>query len=576
MKRSAKDMLELLGIAGGLFLLAWLSQSWFVRLDLTEDQRFTLSDATTALVEDIDEPMLFVIYLDGDLPSGFERLKAETKRMLEEFQVLNSNVQIRFENPSDNPDPQTRRDTYTQLRNQGLSAIQIEIEQVDGVRKQQIFPGAMASHKGRIWPVQLLIEQFATAPETQINASVQNLEYVLASALRGLTQPLTKHIAFIDGHNGLSEMETASLESVLERSYQVSHFNLREYPVDSLTGGISLDLQMRQLNAYDLIIMAKPRSMFSDLDLWLLDQYLMRNGRAIFLVEAVHAELDSLSFAPEFLAYPILDATGLDAPLFNYGVRVNTALLQDLVCAGIPSDVSRKTLRPWAYFPLFLPQVEHPIAKNLNAIRMEFPTTMDTIAVPGVKKTALLLSSPYSKRQPTPGKVSLATLFNEPDRSRFQESALPTAMLLEGALPSFYANRITPITSLGAAPDVARDAKLLVVADGDFIKNQRNLVIPDIPRGLPLPLGFDQFSRQQFGNQDFMLNAVDYLLEGGGLIDVRGRNIVMRLLDQQRIQANRDLLIWGNALLPVLIVLLLTRLYQWRHRRRSHQHHTPS
>jgi ABC-2 type transport system permease protein len=149
-------------------------------------------------------------------------------------------------------------------------------------------------------------------------------------------------------------------------------------------------------------------------------------------------------------------------------------------------------------------------------------------------------------------------------------------MLLEGALPSFYANRITPITSLGAAPDVARDAKLLVVADGDFIKNQRNLVIPDIPRGLPLPLGFDQFSRQQFGNQDFMLNAVDYLLEGGGLIDVRGRDIVMRLLDQQRIQANRDLLTWGNALLPVLIVLLLTRLYQWRHRRRSHQHHTPS
>ncbi|MDO7726032.1 MAG: Gldg family protein, partial [Schleiferiaceae bacterium] len=233
MKRSVKDMLQLLGIAGGLFLLAWLSQSWFVRFDLTEDQRFTLSDATTALVEDIDEPLLFVIYLDGDLPSGFERLKAETKRMLEEFQVLNSNVQIRFENPSDNPDPQTRRDTYTQLRNQGLAAIQIEIEQVDGVRKQQIFPGAMASHKGRIWPVQLLIEQFATAPETQINASIQNLEYVLASALRGLTQPLTKHIAFIDGHNGLSEMETASLESVLERSYQVSHFNLREYPVDS-------------------------------------------------------------------------------------------------------------------------------------------------------------------------------------------------------------------------------------------------------------------------------------------------------------------------------------------------------
>lgn len=541
-----------------------VSQFSFFRLDLTEDQRFSLNESTEALIDQVEDPLLITLYLDGDFPTGFQRLKEETRRMLDEFRARNGNIQYVFINPSENPDPQARRDTYQQLRNAGLNAIQIEVQEADGVKQQQIFPGAIATYRDREWSISLLLEQFATAPEAQINASIQNLEYTLASALKGLTASHRPSIALLDGHGELSPVETASLEASLAKGYDVERFNLREFPVDSLSGQPDLTLQVRRLNSFDLVVLAKPRASFSDLDRWLLDQYLMNNGRAIFMIDAVYAEMDSLSYASEFLAYPILDAMGLGDQLFSYGARINTSLIQDLVCAGVND---RRSVRPWVYFPLFLPQTEHPIAKNLNAVRMEFATTMDTVRVPGVRKTPLLVTSPYTRRQATPGSVSLATLYNEPDQTRYQEGPAMAAILLEGALPSFYANRISPKTSVAPPKAAAADAKLLVISDGDFIKNQRNVVRSDIPRGAPLPLGFDQFTGQQFGNADFLLNALDYMLDGSGLIAVRGREVTLRLLDSPRANENRGAWQGGNALGPILLTLLLGAGYRWLRKR---------
>ena len=264
------------------------------------------------------------------------------------------------------------------------------------------------------------------------------------------------------------------------------------------------------------------------------------------------------------MAYPILDAIGLGDQLFAYGTRINTSLIQDMVCAGVND---RRSVRPWVYFPLFLPQTDHPIARNLNAVRMEFATSMDTVRAPGVVKTPLLLTSPYTRRQPTPGSVGLATLYADPNQALFQEGHLAAGILLEGALPSYYANRISPKTDVAPPKAAATDAKLLVLSDGDFMKNQRNVVRADLPRGAPLPLGFDQFTGQQFGNADFLLNAVDYMLDGSGLIAVRGRDVTLRLLDSPRANAHRWAWQWGNALAPLALVVVLGALYRTLRRR---------
>jgi ABC-2 type transport system permease protein len=537
----------------------------FLRLDLTADQRFSLSDATEALIDQVEEPMLVTIYLEGDFPAGFQRLQAETLRLLDEFRARNRNIRYELVNPSENPDPQVRRDTYTQLQNLGLGAIQLEIQEADGVKTQQVFPGAVVSYNERQWPVSLLLEQFAQAPEAQINASIQNLEYALAASLRGLLQTERKRVALIEGHGELAAIQTAALELNLRKSYDVFRFNLREFPIDSTTGEPSLTMQVRRLNSFDGIIMAKPRESFAELDRWLLDQYLMNNGRAIWMVEAVHAEMDSLSYASEFLAYPQLDFIGLDGLLFTYGARVNTSLATDLVCAGVNDQ---RSVRPWVYFPLMLPQSEHPIVKNLNAVRYEFGTTLDTIRVPGVAKTVLLQTSPYARRRPAPTQVSLAELYNEPVRTLYTEGPLATAILLEGELPSYYANRMVPKTELPAPPSSANDAKLLVVGDGDLGKNQRNIVRSDIPRGAPLPLGYDQYTGQQFGNSDFLLNAMDYLLEGSGLISVRGRDVSLRLLDRPKVDARATFFQTLNTVAPIALVLVLHTLYRRMRKRK--------
>jgi ABC-2 type transport system permease protein len=536
-----------------------------LRLDLTADQRYSLSDATEDLLSQVTEPLLVTVYLEGDFPSGFQRLQAETLRLLDEFRARNGKVRYELINPSENSNPQVRRDTYTQLQNLGLGAIQLEIQEADGVKTQQIFPGAVVSYNERQWPVSLLMEQFAQAPEAQINASIQNLEYALAAALRGLIQTERKRVAFIEGHGELAAIQTAALELNLRKSYEVTRFNMRELPIDSITGQPSIAMQALRLNSFDGIIMAKPRESFTELDRWLLDQYLMNNGRAVWMIEAVHAEMDSLSFASEFLAYPQLDFIGLNGLLFTYGARVNTALATDLVCAGINDQ---RSVRPWIYFPLMLPQSEHPIVKNLNAVRYEFGSTLDTIRVPGVQKTILLQTSPYSRRRPAPTQVSLAELYNEPIRSLFNEGPLATALLLEGQLPSYYANRMVPKTELPAPPLAAKDAKLLIIGDGDVGKNQRNIIRNDIPRGAPLPLGYDQYTGQQFGNSDFLLNAMDYLLEGNGLISVRGRDVSLRLLDRPKVDERAAFFQGLNSLAPIALVLLLHALYRKLRQRR--------
>ena len=529
------------------------------RIDLTQDKRFSLNTSTIKLLKNIQDPMLFTIYLDGDFPSGFQRLKLESLRLLEEFRAENPNIKYILVNPSENSDSQARRDTYTQLKNSGLSAIQIKVEEQDGVKEQQIFPGAIVSYQDKEWPVSLLMDQFASNPEAQINASIQNLEYSLATSVKGLTDNYRRSIGILHGHDELKPIETASLELSLSKSYDVEHFNLREFPIDTITGEPDLSKQVMQLNSFDLIILAKPKMYFSDLDRWLIDQYLMNDGKCILMLDAIYAEMDSLSYSPDFLAYPIISDLNLEDPLFSYGVRINTRLIQDMVCASLND---RKSILPWVYFPLLLPQTDHPIAKNLNAIKMEFATSIDSVRVPGVKKTPLLFTSPYSRSQPMPGKVSLSTLYNKPTQSKFQEKGLITAILLEDSIPSFYANRIAPKTSFRTPPAKANNAKLLVISDGDFIRNQRNLIRSDIPRGAPLPLGFDQFTQQQFGNSDFIQNAIDYMLDSKGLIYVRGREVTLRLLDSQKIEKNKNLIIGTNLIAPAGVILIFGIIFR--------------
>lgn len=568
MKKRSQDILRFALLLVVLILLNIISSFSFFRLDLTSEKRYSLNEATLNLLDKVEDKVLFTIYLEGDFPSDFKRLQRETKQMLDEFRAHNPNIEYVFINPNQSDDAQTRRETWEQLRFKGLEAIQIQVEEEGGQAQRQVFPGAIATYGEREVAVQLLINQFATAPSQQINNSIEKLEYSLANGLKKLVMPDKPRIAFVAGNGELEAKYVADLGRELSQYYSVDRFNLREFVGDSLAENASINKQIMRLNSYVALIIAKPTQPFGDLDKYLIDQYIMGGGKTLWFIDAVHAEMDSLSKSPQFLAYPTAPELGLTDWLFKYGVRVNTNLVQDMVAGGVND---RKSVNRWIYFPLIMPQVAHPITKDLNAIELQFASTLDTIIAQGVKKTYLLRTSPYSRTVGTPHMVGLQTLYQEQNEQNFRQQNLPVGVLLEGTFTSAFKNRIVPKENNNEQIKPiykSSPTQMLVVGDGDLVKNQLNLVNPNLPRGTPLPLGYDQFTGMQYGNKDFVLNAIDYMLDDSGLISIRSRELTLRLLDFNKLKAEKAFWQWLNTLLPVVLVLLFGVFYTWLRRKR--------
>ncbi len=568
--RKSKDLFRFVLVLCILVLLNIIGGLQFFRIDLTAENRYSLSEATVKLIEPIDEVVLVKVYLEGDFPAGFQRLQSETRQMLDELRAYNPNIEYVFINPSDNPTEEATEKLYQQLQSRGLKPYQLQVNEQGGNSIKTVFPGAVMSLGERETAVNLLVDQLGASPERQINSSIQNLEYTLASAIRSLSTEKKPLIGFLQGHGELGPRDLADMGKQLSKNFSVDLFNIREFVQDSITGEISVAAQQRKLNRFDALVIAKPQKPFTDLDKYLIDQFVMKGGKTVWMIDPVQASMDSLSESSQFLSLPLYDRLNINDLLFKYGVRLNTNLVTDLVAAGV-SD--QRQIRPWIYFPLVMPSVEHPITKDLNAIWLRFTSTLDTIITKNSRKTVLLKSSRYANSFAAPHMVNLAALYNPPPQERFTKSGLPLAVLVEGKFESLYKNRILPKDeSQQLKPRFeSPENQMVVVADGDVIRNQFNIVNPNIPKRVPLPVGYDQFTGQQYGNADFMLNTMDYLLDDSGLIDVRSRELKIRLLDRKRLASER--LQWQlvNTLIPLLLVIAFGVVYT-RLRKRKYAH----
>lgn len=567
MNKKRKDISKLLFALIILVLFNIIGSYSFFRIDLTSEKRYTLSDATKGLLEDLDETVYFKVYLEGDLNPGFKRLRDETKQMLNEFRAYSSNVEFDFINPSANPNKKDRDNIYKQLQTKGLYPIQLEEEGNDGTSFKALFPGALVAYgEGDEFPVQLLNSQIGVHPEIQINSSVQNLEYTLANSIRRVSTKTKKKIAFLEGNGELETKYVADIMQTLSENYRVSRFDIREFKSDSTGTQLSIAEQQQRLNLNDLIIIAKPTKEFSDLDRYLIDQFIMNGGKAIWLVDGVQASMDSLQVQSQFLALPQANNLNITDMLFKYGVRINGNIVQDLVSAGVNDQ---RNIRPWVYFPMIMPVVKHPITKNLNAIKLEFPSTIDTIKNKNIRKQILLKSSPTSRRLVTPTLVGLKDLYQPPSDKLFREQFLPIGVLLEGKFESVYKGRIKPkVDGIKYYDESKVETQIIVIADGDIIKNQINLIVPDYQKGSPLPLGYDQFTGTEYGNKDFMMNSIDYMLDDTNLISIRSRDIVLRLLNKEEVLNNKVKWQLINTLIPILLVILLGIIKLWLRKRK--------
>lgn len=572
MKNKRRDITRFVLIVAIVILVNIIGTLQFFRLDLTSDKRYSLSDATKELLNSFDDVLLVKVYLEGEFPADFQRLQNETRQMLDEFRAYNKNIEYEFVNPNASDDAKVNREVFQQLQYKGLKYYELQVTEKSGDRVQRVFPGAIMNYGERETAVPLLIDQMGARPEQQINASVQNLEYALANAIRGLVRINKPLVGFLQGHGELEPKFVADFARGLSENYTVDKFDITKYKTDSLSQQVSLADQQSSINRFDALVIAKPQKGFSELDKYLLDQYIMTGGKVIWLIDAIHANMDSLSEASQFISYPIYDRLNISDMLFKYGVRINTDIVQDKVSGGV-SDTRK--IYPWIYFPMLMPRSQNPITKDISGIKTEFPSSIDTIIAEGVKKTYLLRSSPYSNVVATPHMVRLASLYQPPPDDRFKTKNVPIGVLLEGEFESVFKNRIVPKASSGEPlkyREKSAPTQMLVVADGDIVKNQLNVINPNIPKGTPLPLGFDQYTQAQYGNRDFMLNAVDYIMDDKGLISIRSRELKIRLLDVNALKGNK--LFWQllNTALPITLIMLFGIIFIYLRKRKYGRH----
>ncbi len=543
----------------------------FTRFDLTSEKRYTLNKSTKKLLKEVDDIVYFKVYLEGDFPAGFKRLRNSTKEMLDEFRAYNDNIQYEFINPNTVTDKKEQMELYKQLVQKGLQPTNLEVKEKSGSTQQIIFPAVEVMYKGRSVPVQLLLNQFGVAPEEVLNNSIQSLEYNLSNAIRKLVVNYKPAIAFIQGHGELDGYETADIYNALNEYYRLERVTLDEQ-INSLTDHkIDSTGKVTVRNKFKAIIVAKPDSAFSEKDKFILDQFVMYGGKVLWLIDPVFASMDSLRTST------VTPAITLDVNLtdlfFKYGVRLNTNLVQDMASLPIPMVTGQVGgqpkigLVPWLYFPVITPTQTHPIVKNLNAIKTEFVSSIDTIETGAKnKKTVLLATSNYSRLINMPAMIDLEAMRKQPDERLFNKPFLPVAVLVEGVFESNYQHRM-PAEILNnktiGFKDLSKKTAMIFVADGDIIKNQY-----DYTKGYPYPLGYDKYTRQMFGNKEFILNCMNYLCDDSGMMSVRSRELKLRLLDKSKIEKYRIRYQVINLIAPLVILALFGIIYAYFRKRK--------
>ncbi len=542
-----KSILHLIITLAIIFTLNFIADSWFFRIDLTSEKRYTLTNITKSFIKSLEEDILIKVYLSGDLNPGFKRLSKATKEMLDEFEVYSSSLQYDFIDPGKGTKKE-KKAFSEHLEKIGLQPYPVIETKEDGRKTQSyVFPYAIIFFKGKEIPVNLLDNIQGVSGLENLNRSIEGLEFKLINTLRKLVTKEKPAIAFLEGHGELDELDVIDVTHELSQNYRVER------------GQLSGDAT--ELNIYKTIIIAKPHLRFSEKDKFIIDRYLMQGGRILWLVDAVNITLDSLIKSSQTMG--MWSELNLDDILFKYGIRINPVLIEDIQAGRIPINLApagntpKFVPVPWLYSPLLTPSQSHPVSRNINLVIADFASYIDTVGENiQIIRTPLLRTSQFTKATQVPMIVSLASVNQKPRKEDFNKSFLPVAYALQGRFPSVFANRPVPKgihNNTFISTPLSQQTKMIVIADGDIIRNDVKFKDSN-PR--ILPLGYDELTHQTYGNKQLIINAIDYLCDDDGWMELRSRSFTLRLLDKEKLSSETSLWKWINVIIPVLIIVI--------------------
>lgn len=572
-----KSITQLVAVLVLVLLINFVGQFFFTRIDLTSEKRYTLSNITKAQIKKLDDIVFFKIYLDGkELPPGLARLKTNIQEMLNEFKVIGGeNIDFEFINPNDEVSKKDKNQVFQELIKKGLNPTNFQEKTEDGNLTQKVyFTGGFAYYKGNEVNLEFLKNNPNINADENLNNAIQDIEFILMSSIKMLSQNEPDRIAFIEGHGELSKAQTADLGKALKDFYAIERIRIDE-KIYALCERRERDSsQWAIFNKYKAIIIAGPNQRFTEKDKYIIDQYIMNGGRVLWLLNGTTANMDSLAYAPFTMA--MLKEINLEDQLFDYGIRVNPDLVQDMQCSAIPIDVSPIgskypdfKLFPWPFFPLIGSNYNHPITRNLNLVKMEFASSLDTIGhKKNLKRTPLLFTSNHSKKLNAPVRIGLNTVTHQLDPRQFNKSYVPTAYLLEGEFNSVYTNRLTEqFYTVSALKFLERSkpTKMIVVSDASIMRND----IKRTAQGYtPLPLEKDKYTGQIYGNKEFLINAINYLCDDSGILNMRSKDYKIRLLDTTKVNGHQFFWQFINLALPLILLFIFGVGNYWFRRKK--------
>lgn len=525
-----------------LVLVNVLAQYLYTRIDFTKEKRYTLTPKSKEILKNIKQPITITVFLDGDLPAPFKRLRNATKDLLADYKaVAGQEIKVIFKDPISGLSIADQDTVINHLYSAGIEPTTINIKNDAGFAQKIVFPMAMLERPDRQLPVKLLQNLGATGGyEENINNSIQNLEYLFTSAIQQVLSSEHPRIGFTEGNGELTDLMLNDAITTLSDYYEVGRVNLNT-------------IDAAGLDKLKTLIIAKPQQEFTEAEKYKINYFVMKGGRVVWAIDQVSADLDSLKGSGEQLAFN--KKLNLDDMLFMYGSRINYNLIADANCAEIPLSMGGNgqiEMAPWVYYPLIQPDTSHNLVKNIDVVRGEFVSTIDTIAVKGLKKTVILHSSPFNKVFNAPKLLSLQMVAEQPDPRDYASKPQALGVLIEGSFPSVFLNRSVPagITGNYPLPATGKPTKMIVIGDGDVFKNQISS-----KDGSAFPLGFDRYTQKNYGNKALLLNIADYLSNDHHLIALRNKEVKIRLLDKAKLRT--DKLQWQlvNMALPLLLLI---------------------
>ncbi|ALU27116.1 MULTISPECIES: gliding motility-associated ABC transporter substrate-binding protein GldG [Myroides] len=545
-KRDVKLLVRLLVV---LVIINVISALTYTRIDFTQDQRYTLSKSTVGIVDNVQDLLIVDVFLKGSFPLEFRRLQNETKQLLEEIQSRNENIKFRFIDP--NEEGANKAETLEQLYEYGLKPVTITVTDKGAQSQQLVFPWALVSQGEKVARVQLLKNMMGANTEEKVISSVQHLEYALAEAISKVTIEKSKKIAILKGNGELDDAYIADFLMTLRETYHLAPFTL-----ESVSNEPQKTLD--QLKEFDLAIIAKPTKAFSEEQVGVLDQFVMNGGKTMWLLDQVQADFDSLRSNGTMLAYNKDQSLG--ELLFRYGIRINPVLVKDEISTKIKLASGRQGSETvytdflWKFAPFVYPDIDHPIVKNIEGVKYDFASPIDTLKN-GVKKTILAKSSKYSSLVGVPGEISFNVLKEEVTPEFYEgKGSYILGVLLEGEFPSVFKNRVLPFT-IDKPLSESKQTQMIVISDGDIIRNQLD------DKGMPLELGYDKWTNMLYGNKELLVNSVNYLLDDTGLINLRTKEVKIPMLDKVSVEREYTSIQMKVLVIPIALVVVFGTIF---------------